>query len=71
MSHQPLDPQTAQTKNSGQSQKKLEQTLASTSTQATQGPLIDFHNDMHNSLPPNEELKRQDTSDDEFVDAEG
>jgi oxysterol-binding protein-related protein 8 len=71
MPRQPSDLQAAQTKNGDQSQKELEQTLASTSTEVAQGPLIDFHDDMHNSLPPKQELKRQDTSDDEFVDAEG
>ena len=71
MPHQHSELQAAQTKNGGQSQKGLQQTLASTSTATAQGPLIDFHDDLHNSLLPKPELKRQDTSDDEFVDAEG
>lgn len=70
MPRQPSDLQAAQTQNGGQGQKDLEQMLNSTSTaQVTQGPLLDFQDDMHNSLP-RPTLKSQDTSDDEFVDAE-
>jgi hypothetical protein len=72
MPHQPSDPQAAQNKNGGQSQKDMEQMLTSTSmVQGGQGhgPLVDFHNDIHNSLPQ-VTLKRSDTSEDEFVDAE-
>lgn len=72
MPHQPSDPQAAQSKNGGQSQKDMEQMLASTSIVQGgqgQGPLVDFHNDIHNSLPQ-VMLKRSDTSEDEFVDAE-
>jgi hypothetical protein len=67
----PSDLKAAQTQNGGQSQKELEQTLSATSTsQAGQGPLLDFHNDMKSSLPT-QPLQRQDTNDDEdeFVDA--
>jgi hypothetical protein len=72
MPHQPSDLQAAQTRNDGQGQKDMEQMLASTSTTQQgqgQGPLVDFHIDMHNSLPQ-VTLKRSDTSEDEFVDAE-
>jgi hypothetical protein len=61
----------AENENRGQSQKVLEQTVASTSTGPAQGPLIDFHNDMKDSLLLEQELEQQDTSDEEFVDAEG
>lgn len=69
---QPADLQAALTKNGGQGQKDMEQMLASMSTAQGgqgQGPLLDFHDDMHNSLPK-VTLKRSDTSEDEFVDAE-
>ncbi len=72
MPNLPSDLQAAQTKNGGQSQKEMEQMLASTNTARgghNQGPLADFHDDVHNSLPK-VTLKRSDTSEDEFVDAE-
>jgi hypothetical protein len=64
--------QAAQTKNDGQNQKDMEQMLSSKNTAQGgqgQGPLLDFHDEMHNSLPQ-VTLKRSDTSEDEFVDAE-
>ncbi len=77
----PADLKAAQTQNNGQQQKDLESTLISTSTtEGSQGPLIDFHNEMKKDLPilqvesENHTLKRQDTdtqSLDEFMDAEG
>jgi hypothetical protein len=70
--NQPSDLKTPQTKNGGQSQKDMEQMLTSTNTSQGgqwEGPLLDFHDDMHNSLPQ-VTLKRSDTSEDEFVDAE-
>jgi hypothetical protein len=72
MPSQPSDLQATQTKNGGQSQKDIEQMLTSTSTAQAgqgQGPLLNFHDDIHNSLPK-VTLKRSDTSEDEFVDAE-
>jgi len=62
----------AQTKNGGQGLKDMEQMLSSVSMiqgGQGQGSLLDFHDDMHNSLPQ-VTLKRSDTSEDEFVDAE-
>jgi hypothetical protein len=70
--NQPSDLQAAQTQNGGRSQKYMEHMLSSTSIAQGgqgQGPLLDFHDDMHNSLPQ-VTLKRSDTSEDEFVDAE-
>jgi len=84
----PTDLQTAQTQNNGKQQTDLESTLRATSTnEGSQGPLLDFHNELKKDLPgvggsadtENEKenelskLKRQDTetSVDEFVDAEG
>jgi hypothetical protein len=72
MPKQSSDLQAAQIKNGGQGQKDMEQMLSSTSTvQGGQGQrsLLDFHDDMYNSLPQ-VMLKRSDTSEDEFVDAE-
>lgn len=45
--------------------------LCSTGTKAEKGPLMDFHQDMQNNLPPG--VKRSDTDqsrEDEFVDAQ-
>jgi hypothetical protein len=76
----PADLKAAQTKNNGQEQLDLERQLRSTSShEATQGPLIDFQDDLKGALPSviqnhTATLKRQDTdtkSLDEFVDAEG
>ncbi len=74
----PADLQAAQTLNNGQQQKDLESTLLSTSSsRATDGGLIDFHDDLKKDLPAAQGktvLKREDTetqSLDEFVDAEG
>ena len=72
MPNQPSDLQAAQTRSSGQSQKDMEQMLSSTNTAQEgqrQGALLDFHDDMHNSLSQ-VTLKRSDASEDEFVDAE-
>jgi oxysterol-binding protein-related protein 8 len=72
MLNQPSDLQAAQTKNDGQNQKDMEQMLSSTNTAQggqEQGHLLDFHDEMYNSLPQ-VTLKRSDTSEDEFVDAE-
>jgi hypothetical protein len=72
MPNKPSDLQAAHTKIDGQSQKDMEQMLSSISTaqgSQGQGPLLDFHDEMHNSLPQ-VTLKRSDTSEDEFVDAE-
>jgi hypothetical protein len=72
MPSQPSDLKAAQSKNGGQGQKDMEHMLASSSTAQVgqgQGPLLDFHNGMNNSLPK-VTLKRSDTSEDEFVDAE-
>jgi len=71
MLNQPSNLQAVQTKSGGQGQKDIEQMLSSVNTARGQGqgPLLDFHDDMHNSLLQMT-LKRSDTSEDEFVDAE-
>lgn len=58
---------------SSESRPDIEQILKSTGTPQQGGALIDFHNDMKDSLPAAGKLKRNDTEDstDEFVDAEG
>lgn len=60
---------------SSESRPDIEQILKSTGTPQQGGALIDFHNDMKDSLPAGgaKKLKRNDTDDsvDEFVDAEG
>lgn len=73
----PADLRATQTENNGQQQKDLESRLRSTSTGKAQGQggLIDFQEDMKESLPPGgQKLKRTDTetqSVDEFQDAQG
>src|SRR5450432_425251 len=71
MPQQPADLRASQMQNGGQGQKDMEQMLVSTSTsKGGQGPLLDFQDDMQNSLPDQHPtLKRQDTDDQEFVDA--
>ncbi len=76
--HAPADLRAAQTERGGQQQADLERKLRSTSLiDANEGPLIDFHDDLKQSLPgghlnPPAMLARKDTdtqSLDEFVDA--
>jgi hypothetical protein len=72
----PTDPRAAQTQNSGQQQRDLDNTLRSTSTppHPNKGPLIDFHADLNKELPGVHKITRQDTNTqeiDEFVDAQG
>jgi hypothetical protein len=71
MPQQPSDLQAAQTQNGGQRQKDIEQMLSSTSTAhgvQGQGPLLDFHEDMHSSLP-DVSVRRSNVIEDKFVDA--
>lgn len=74
--HAPADLRAAQTENGGQQQAELERKLRNTSSiKDDGGPLIDFHDDLKQNLPGNNQksiMKREDTdtrSLDEFVDA--
>jgi hypothetical protein len=64
-------PSGAKPRNVSQGQKDLEQMIASTSTSYCdgQGSLIDFQEDLQKSLPT-QPSKREETSDDDFADAE-
>lgn len=75
----PADLQYAQTNQGGQAQKDLEGMLSSTASATagqSNGPLVDFHDDLRKDLPTADKyqvLHRQDTdthSVDEFVDAQ-